>query len=127
MLDDPPRVIAQASDYEAFLNAIRQRVVDLNITHSTLDSISGMQDGYTSKLLADPPIRRIGPLVLYVVLQSLGMKLALVEDREALQAVASRLVPRKTPLRSPPGEGRKAQRHRIAREVVGAGVAAASD
>jgi hypothetical protein len=120
MLDEPPRIIAQASDYEGFLDAIRQRVADLNITHETLDAVSGLQTGYSSKLLAKPPIRRIGPLVLYVVLQSLGMKIALVEDREALRAVASRLVPRKVPrvpMRAPAGEGRKAQRRRIAREA----------
>ena len=120
MLDEPPRIIAQAESYEAFLGAIRQRVIALGITHETLDAISGLQSGYTSKLLANPPIRRMGPIVLYVVLQSLGMKIALVEDCEALRAIASRLVPRKVPLKAPAGEGRKARAAARGTEVTAA-------
>ena len=107
---DPPRVISVASDYAAFLQAIRDRVAELNITHQTLDQISGLQEGYSSKLLCDPPIRRTGPLVLFILLQALGMKLGLLEDREALEAISTRLIPRKVPrvaVRAPAGEGRR--------------------
>ena len=126
---DQPKIFAAASDYSAFLQAIRDRVATLNITHETVDAISGLQSGYTSKLLADPPIRRIGPLVLFVVLQSLGLRIGLLEDRDALKAVATRLVPRKVPrvFRAPRGEGRKARAATAARwHNGGAGVAAPS-
>jgi hypothetical protein len=92
------RILApQVADYSSLIRAVRERVAELGITHETLDAISGLQSGYASKLLADPPIRRIGPLTLFIVLQSLGMSLSLVEDREWMGRAEMRLVPRKTP------------------------------
>jgi hypothetical protein len=92
------RILApQVADYSSLIRAVRERVAELGITHETLDAISGLQSGYASKLLADPPIRRIGPLTLFIVLQSLGMSLSLVEDRKWMERAETRLVPRKTP------------------------------
>lgn len=92
------RVLApQVADYSSLIRAVRERVAELGITHETLDAISGLQSGYASKLLADPPIRRIGPLTLFIVLQSLGMSLSLVEDRKWMERAETRFVPRKTP------------------------------
>jgi hypothetical protein len=92
------RILApQVADYSSLIRAVRARVAELGITHETLDAISGLQSGYASKLLADPPIRRIGPLTLFIVLQSLGMSLSLVEDRKWMERAETRLVPRKTP------------------------------
>jgi hypothetical protein len=123
---DQPRIIATASSYDAFLQTIRDRVAELGITYETLDAISGLQSGYTGKLLAQIPIRRMGPIVLFLVLQSLGLQLGLLEDRNALRAVATRLVPRKVPLKAPRGEGRKARAATARWHNGGAGVAAPS-
>jgi hypothetical protein len=43
-------------DYTSLLRVLRQRVADLDITHQTLDSICGLQSGYSSKLLCEPPM-----------------------------------------------------------------------
>ena len=91
-----PRILAQVADYSSFIRAVRDRVTELGITHETLDAISGLQSGYTSKLFADPPIRRMGPVVLFLVLQSLGLSIAITEDELGRQLLQSRLAPRRS-------------------------------
>jgi hypothetical protein len=97
MADPPRRILGEVADYSSFLRAVRARVAELDITHETLDAVSGLQSGYTSKLLASPPIRRMGPLTIFLMLQSLGMTLLLAEDKSALNVLNGRLVPRRTP------------------------------
>jgi hypothetical protein len=136
---DPPRVIAAVADYSSFLRAIRARVDELGITHETVDAVSGLQSGYTSKLLCDPPIRRAGPMVLFVLIQALGMQLILAEDLVGMASLRHRLTPRKATKRfnqrggsitftpdfySRIGRMGAAARRAKADEVGGAGVAA---
>ena len=54
-----------------------------------------MQDGYTSKCLSLNPKRNLGRLSLGLMLSTLGLKLAVLEDKEALARVRPRLEPRK--------------------------------
>jgi hypothetical protein len=89
-----PRVVASVSHYHELLKAVRDRVAELGITHETLDAVAGLQSGYASKLLSNPPIKRMGAFLQFIVLQSLGMKLLAVEDPEQLARVQSRLVKR---------------------------------
>jgi hypothetical protein len=92
-----PRIIAQVADYSSLIRAVRSRIVELGITHETLDAISGLQSGYASKLLSDPPVRRMGPLTLFILIQSLGLELTLTEDRKWMERAETRLVPRRMP------------------------------
>jgi hypothetical protein len=92
---DPPRVIAAVADYGALLRVVRDRVAELGITHETLDAVSGLQSGYASKLLCNPPMRRMGPIALFLVVQSLGMSLVLAEDPVGLRSLQHRLTPRR--------------------------------
>ena len=96
MADPPRRVLAEVADYSAFLRTVRDRVTSFGITHETLDAISGLQSGYASKILADPPIRRMGPVVLFLVLQSLGLSIAITEDQIGLASLGNRLTPRRS-------------------------------
>ena len=91
-----PRILAQVADYSSFMRVIRQRIAELDITHETLDEVSGLQSGYASKLLCDPPIRRMGPVVLFLVLQSLGLSIAITEDQLGRQLLQNRLTPRRS-------------------------------
>ena len=77
------------------LQAIRARKSELQITNETLDAISGMPAGYASKLLCDPPLKRMGALSLGLVLASLGYTIDLVPDANALALVRSRMEVRK--------------------------------
>jgi hypothetical protein len=97
MADPQPDILARIADYSSLLQVIRQRVDELGVTHETLDAISGLQTGYSSKLLCDPPLRRMGPLTLFIVLPSLGMSVALAVDPLAMKALETRMVRRRTP------------------------------
>jgi hypothetical protein len=89
-----PKHLATVRNCDELVAVVRARVAELNITHANLDDVSGVQSGYASKLLSDPPIRRFGPMSLGAVLGGLGLKLLVVQDEEALAKVRSRLVER---------------------------------
>jgi hypothetical protein len=78
------RRIAVVRDYESLLQAIRLRMSELNITQSVVDDVSGVQSGYTGKLLCSPPIKRLGMMSLGAVLGTIGMQLVAVEDPFAI-------------------------------------------
>ncbi|WP_143035619.1 hypothetical protein [Bradyrhizobium sp. Rc2d] len=80
---------------------VRDRRDELDISHETLDGISGLQGGYVSKLLADPPMRGFGEMSLQAVLDALALRIAvcvIVEDEELAKRVRGRWKPR---LRAP--------------------------
>ncbi|MGY4371119.1 hypothetical protein ACVW1A_007184 [Bradyrhizobium sp. LB1.3] len=90
-----PRMIA---DREQLLQVVRDRRDELNISHETLDAITGLQGGYVSKLLADPPMRGFGEMSLQALLDALGMRIAfavIMEDPEQAARVRGRWRPRK--------------------------------
>ena len=91
------RMIATASHYAGLLDVIRARVAELGITHETLDTIAGLPAGYASKLLCNPPKRRLGPTTMFNVLEALGLKSSFFEDPETLARVRSRLTKRRRP------------------------------
>ncbi len=64
---------------------MRARAVEIGISREVLDEISGLPDGYSSKLLAPRPIKHMGDLAMGEALPVLGMKLVAIEDLEALK------------------------------------------
>jgi hypothetical protein len=88
------RQLAEIADYADLHAALRARAEALNISRATLDDTAGLQDGYSGKVLAVPPVKGIGPRTLGLLLGGLAVKLILVEDLEQLDRVRSQLVPR---------------------------------
>jgi hypothetical protein len=85
------------SDYGALLEAFRARAQELEISRTGIDSIAGWADGYASKLLSGAAAKRrkiIGPLSLGLMLDTLGLKMILVEDPEG----TARTLKRRTPV-----------------------------
>jgi hypothetical protein len=71
---------------------------ELDLAHTTIDAISGLADGYTSKILAPDPIRNFGPESLAVILGALALRIVrveIVEDPQAAALVSGRWTPRK--------------------------------
>jgi hypothetical protein len=128
------RLFATATDYPALLAAIKKRLGELNVSLECIDSIAGLSERYFGKLTCNPPIRYLSTFSMFLVLQALGLKIALVYDPEALQRVQSRLIcrsPRYSKPRAPkPRKKRKPSRRvlarRAARQARWARVAAAS-
>jgi hypothetical protein len=82
-----PRALARIEHSEALLAALRRRLDELQLTHEIIDHLTGFQNGYSSKLLADPPQRRLGHFSLFVLLQTLGLDMVLVENPQALEGL----------------------------------------
>jgi hypothetical protein len=78
MLDE--RALAYVHDYDGLIAAIRARMAELRVTNETIGAIAGLAGGYVGKLLAPSRIKNLGPTSFGLMLQSLGLKLIVVED-----------------------------------------------
>jgi hypothetical protein len=81
--------------YNDLVEAFRRRRDELDISYETLEQVAGLQPGYAAKLLVHPPMRRVGPLSLSLLLGGLGLRLTVSEDPGALERVRRRLEPRR--------------------------------
>jgi hypothetical protein len=87
----PIKQIAEAIDYQSLQDGLRARAADMGISRRVLDEISGLGDGYSAKLLCGRPTRIFGIVSLGLILQSLGVKIILVEDPEATARTITRM------------------------------------
>lgn len=81
------------------IQALRDRARELQLTHETIDAVSGLQSGYTSKLLAPKPIKNLGPMSFESILGALGLAVVVVEDPEQVARVSKQWTKRERPLR----------------------------
>jgi hypothetical protein len=87
--------LAICHDYQELIVALRHRREALDLSYSAIDDIAGLPAAYTSKLLAMRPGRSLGKLSLGLILGTLGLKLAVLEDEEALSKVRGRFTKRR--------------------------------
>ncbi|TYL87797.1 helix-turn-helix domain-containing protein [Bradyrhizobium cytisi] len=95
LLNMKPRLIGSR---EQLLQVVRERRDELDLSHDLLDCITGLQNGYVSKLLSDPPVRGFGEMSLKAVLDALGLRIGfavIMEDQEQAERVRARWRPRK--------------------------------
>jgi hypothetical protein len=90
----PPelRPLALVREYPELVEALRARAEELNVSRETIDSVSGLQSGYSAKLLCQ--IKGVGRTSLGPILGSMGLVLVVMEDPAQLARVRSQLVPR---------------------------------
>lgn len=77
--------LATIDSYEDLHQALRQRREALNISFETLDRAGALTSGHSSKLLSPSKIKRATFATLDFLLPALGLKLALIEDAQALE------------------------------------------
>jgi hypothetical protein len=98
---DGCKIIGRASDYSGLVSALRERSAELGVTRENLDALSGVQSGYSAKLLSAVPMKSLGRVSLGPILQSLGCAILLIEDQDALRRVQHRFgAPERKPKRS---------------------------
>jgi hypothetical protein len=92
------RPLAIVEDYDGLVEAIGNRVIELKVTYDSVDYVAGLCKGWTNKVVAGGtnPIKRLGMASLGPILQTLGLKLLVVEDEEAFARIRPRLAQRKT-------------------------------
>lgn len=77
------------------VDAYRARIRELNISHETVDHISGLPNGYTSKLMAPKPMKGLGEKAIEGLNGALGIAFTVAIDMEAAEKVRARWVKRK--------------------------------
>jgi hypothetical protein len=87
-------VVGEFINYDGLHAILRQRADELQISRELIDEISGMQPGYSSKLLSVSKTKMLGAVTMPLLLPALGLKLQVVEDPEAMERIRSRLTPR---------------------------------
>lgn len=115
------RLIGAAVTPQEIANLCNARRIELGISQTDLDHAAGWAGGYSSKLFAHDYKKNFGVMSLQVMLEALGLKLAVVADDspEALPAITRRIIEErrrnpKSPNRLAPRGSRKAQRERRA-------------
>ena len=90
-------MLGEVTTYSDLHMLLRARANDLQLSREELDSISGLQPGYTAKLLSPRPMKRLGVTSMPLLLSALGVKLVLMVDDEKTAALQSRITmhPRK--------------------------------
>jgi hypothetical protein len=77
------------------LQAIRDRIEQLETTHATIEAVSGLQSGYLSKITSDPPPKRMSMWTALLLLESLGLQVSLSIAPDFTERFAHRLERRK--------------------------------
>lgn len=77
-------------DYASLQPILRARADALGLSRVELDRIAGLPAGYSSKVLAEVPLRQLGPDTLGPMIGALAVKFIVVEDTEALAKHTSR-------------------------------------
>ncbi len=81
-------VFGEAVDYCDLQTLLRQRAQALRLTMESIDKTAGFADALASQILQPFPIKSaLGPQTLGPLLTVLGLKIALIEDPEALERV----------------------------------------
>jgi hypothetical protein len=88
-------VYAVVDDHNQLLVAIRRRIAELNVSHETVEYLAGLQSGYLSKVIADPPPKRMSPFTQFLILQALGLRVRLEEDPQLIEKLKGRWSKRK--------------------------------
>jgi hypothetical protein len=87
--------------YQGLVETCRQRAAELELSRAEIDRLSGMADGYASKLLgragtapgANKKKRRMLPTSLDSVLGVLGLKIIFIVDEAATAKTLARRIP----------------------------------
>ena len=78
----------------AVRRVFRDRIQALGITYATVDGIAGLADGYTAKVLSEPPAREMGTDAMWSIAGALGIWFVPIVDHERTRAVQGRWVKR---------------------------------
>jgi hypothetical protein len=90
-----PEPLAIVTSYAGFIDALRARCDQLQISRETLDHVSGLTARYSAKVLVRPQpqqsMRTLGHLSFDLIIPALGLKLAVLEDETMMPRLRKRL------------------------------------
>jgi hypothetical protein len=83
-------------DMPGMVEVFRDRIRELQITHATVDALSGLPDGYCSKLMCG--MKRPGPIAIQAMCGALAIGFVPVIDESQADRMRDRWEPRKRPV-----------------------------
>ena len=89
----PGRILAEFTDYDGLLAAVRARIEELAVNGERFDEFAGLPRGYLSKLIGIRPQRRISMVSMGPLFGALGIRCVLIEDQTATTRLKTRLKP----------------------------------
>ena len=84
------RIVGIAREPAELRRLLRDRAEQLNISRETIDDLACLPDGYSAKLLCEPPVKEIGPKSLWPMLDALGLAFIAVVDERRMIRVTKR-------------------------------------
>jgi hypothetical protein len=81
------------SDYHGLIEICRQRAAELELSRTGIDALSGLTTGHAGKLLSKKLKKGMGPVSLGLMLETLGLKMLIIEDDVATARTLSRREP----------------------------------
>ncbi len=87
---DDMRLVGVAHDYAELHEILRKVVEKREISREQIDDIAGFPSGYASKLLSPIPMKFLGPISLNLILGTLGLAIAVVENPQAIEKMSRR-------------------------------------
>ncbi len=86
-MPEQPDIIA---DYDQLVSALRERIDKLAISQQLIDDLAGWAGGYAGKVLGPSEVKRMSTDSLFILLETLGLGLQLVENPAALARMEAR-------------------------------------
>jgi hypothetical protein len=65
------------------------------LSHEVVEALAGIPQGYISKILGTPPMKRVQLFTAFLLIQSLGLRVILEEDQDLAERLKHRWVKRK--------------------------------
>jgi hypothetical protein len=78
------RRIAEVTDYDGLIAALRTRKAELGLTDALVDELGNLARGHCGKILGPAMVKSLGRVSLGSLLGTLAVKLIMVEDAAAL-------------------------------------------
>jgi len=78
----------------AVRRVFRDCIRDLGLAYSTVDEIAGLGQGYTQKVLSEPPAREMGTKAMWLIAGALGICFVPLVDHQQAALVRGRWIKR---------------------------------
>jgi hypothetical protein len=93
----PPSPIGRLiATYDDVVDVFRARADELELSRLEIDHLSGLASGHSSHLLAKKHTQRFGVISLRLMLDTLGLRLLVVEDPDLTARTLKRRTPRQS-------------------------------
>lgn len=97
--DAEPRKLGIGREYDDVILLCKLRMAELDITFAELDHVSGVQPGYSAKVIGPCPWTVLGPVSWGKIMAALCIKWVAYDDPKAMEKMRAKLTKRRRPAR----------------------------